>query len=75
MFAASAHVHALWIVESDLRAHECSCVFVRERAASLGVCGASVFDFKAKANETQDWGKADKTYRSQVVNGLGEMTS
>lgn len=48
----------------------CLCVFVSESFVSGCVHWRRVW-FQSLENETQNLGKADKTYRSQVVNRLG----
>lgn len=53
-----------------IHTHICLCVFVSESFVSGCVQRGRVW-FQSSENETQNLGKADKTYRSQVVNRSG----
>lgn len=57
-------------VSMCIHTHICLCVFVSESFVSGCVQQGRVW-FQSSENETQNLGKADKTYRSQVVNGSG----
>lgn len=59
------------MVDERALTHVYVCVRLSDLALFLGVRRVSRVWFQSTANETQNWGKADKTCRSQVVNGSG----
>lgn len=60
-----------YMVDERALTHVYVCVRLSDLALFLGVRRVGRVWFQSTANETQNWGKADKTCRSQVVNGSG----